>query len=266
MAHARSAAPNPSGSWTSLDGVCHIDVVHNEGYSAREYYRGEVAANYTDHRVRSAAAALKWQRESDAAQVLLDDVPKGARVLDLPCGDGRFADALERLGVEWVGADISIDMMLAGRGRHASMERAQALIQSDGEALPFRDGTFDFVLCARFANLVPLPVLQSVLTELRRVTRSFLILEVRVERDTSWASPARRARRIASRLRARLTGQQDGVERSTIARDPLRVHHEAAFRSVVRDAGWVERQRVEVVTSRWPLRPDPLYFVRLDAS
>ncbi len=252
--------------WTALDGVCHIDVVHNESYSAREYYRGEVAANYTDHRVRSAAAALKWQRESDAAQVLLDEVPKGARGLDLPCGDGRFADTLERLGVRWAGADISIDMMLAGRRRHESMARAEALIQSDGEALPFRDGTFDFVLCARFANLVPLPVLQSVLTELRRVTGGFLILEVRVERDTWWASPARRARRAASGLRSRLSGRPGDAERSTIVRDPLRVHHEAAFRSVVRDAGWLERRRVEVVTSRWPLRPDPLYFVRLDAS
>jgi SAM-dependent methyltransferase len=61
----------------------------------------------------------------------------GARILDLACGPGRHAAALERLGAQVVGFDLSRAMLRRARERtHA------ALVRGDMRALPFRDRSF----------------------------------------------------------------------------------------------------------------------------
>ena len=60
--------------------------------------------------------------------------------LDLGCGTGQYLDAIGSTGRTVVGLDFSADQLrLAAR-------RGHPLLQSDGAALPFADGTFSAVV------------------------------------------------------------------------------------------------------------------------
>ncbi|EGB03864.1 hypothetical protein AURANDRAFT_33432 [Aureococcus anophagefferens] len=69
-------------------------------------------------------------------------------VLDVGCGSGLSGAALERAGHEWVGCDVSRDMLRIASEREAAAagggDDDDDLVQHDmGLGLPFRDGTFD---------------------------------------------------------------------------------------------------------------------------
>nr|WP_320131561.1 methyltransferase domain-containing protein [uncultured Holophaga sp.] len=81
-------------------------------------------------------------KEGPALAAMLG-LPKGSRVLDLPCGWGRLQPALEELGLEVVGGDLSA-LNLA---RH-QQEHPGALVRLDLRALPFRRACADGVFCA----------------------------------------------------------------------------------------------------------------------
>jgi len=70
------------------------------------------------------------------------DLPEGAPslLLDVGCGTGLSGEVLEESGHQWVGVDISRDMLGAAREREAEGD----LLHDDmGRGLPFRQGAFD---------------------------------------------------------------------------------------------------------------------------
>lgn len=88
------------------------------------------------HRHTEAVSALE---ASNA--VKLAGTPEGGRVLDCPCGYGRHARHLARLGYQVTGADRSKLMLELADG--ASRGR---WVEADYRRLPFADGSFDTVL------------------------------------------------------------------------------------------------------------------------
>ncbi len=84
-------------------------------------------------------------------------------VLDLACGTGDFARELAAAGFRAVGADLSFGMLAASRAGGAPV------LEADGTALPFVDGTLDGVVSGfalrNFADLA------GVLAECGRVLR-----------------------------------------------------------------------------------------------
>ena len=70
-------------------------------------------------------------------------LPRGSRVLDLPCGWGRLNPALVDLGYEVIGGDLS-KMNLQRQQREFPASSACL----DLRQLPFRDGCADGVFCA----------------------------------------------------------------------------------------------------------------------
>lgn len=70
-------------------------------------------------------------------------LPRGSRVLDLPCGWGRLNPALARAGYRVVGGDLSA--MNLDRHRR---ECPAPLVRLDLRRLPFRDHSADGILCA----------------------------------------------------------------------------------------------------------------------
>jgi SAM-dependent methyltransferase len=132
-----------------------------------------------------------------------------ARVLDVGCGAGQelapfLADG-RRLGV---GIDLAPEAGRVGRELHAPGARP-AFICGAAEALPFRDGAFDVVIC-RLA--LPYTDNARALAQIARVLRpgGALILKIHHARfylrELSQAARARDARSAAHALRALAAG------------------------------------------------------------
>lgn len=76
----------------------------------------------------------------------------GDRVLDLAAGGCWCSEWLQRLNVETVSVDISLDMVRVGRAR---LPRLPSVVVGDLESLPFRDASVDKAFCLNAFHHVP---------------------------------------------------------------------------------------------------------------
>ena len=98
-------------------------------------------------------------------------IAPGMRVLDIAAGTGLAAEAA--LGVvgptgHITAADLSPAMVEKASGRFANAKNVSVAVE-DGQALSFRDGSFDAVVCSLGLMFFPDPL--RGLTEFRRVLR-----------------------------------------------------------------------------------------------
>jgi demethylmenaquinone methyltransferase/2-methoxy-6-polyprenyl-1,4-benzoquinol methylase len=91
----------------------------------------------------------RWRRHS------LREIVDGSaqRILDVACGTGDSTISIAKAaaeGSEVTGVDISEGMMalIGGKAEKAGVKEKICLQVADGEALPYKDGTFDRVTCA----------------------------------------------------------------------------------------------------------------------
>jgi ubiquinone/menaquinone biosynthesis C-methylase UbiE len=128
-------------------------------------YSDEEAVNYDANREGSA----KWTGEHVAVEGALSDLPSGSRVLDAPVGTGRFFDLYKALGLEFVGVDLSEDMLAQARSRDP---RPGLVRVDDCRTLEtVRDDSFDAVVCIRLLNLLTPADVRLTLREFARVVR-----------------------------------------------------------------------------------------------
>ena len=185
----------------------------------QEHYQDpRVVAEYDARRFSGAhqrgATRRKWRAMTRA---LGQDWPRVESVLDVPCGTGRFEPALLAAGKRVVGADLSVPMLAAAReaadlafaAARGTTDRALAgLVRADALALPFADASFDLVLSIRFLFHVPRELRPKALRELARVSRRFVVVDVRHKYCwTTWSK----------RLRARLAGRPAPSPRYSLA-------------------------------------------------
>jgi len=93
----------------------------------------------------SGRDSLFYHQRTD--QAVLDEaasLPPG-RVLDVACGSGELAARLGEAGWEAWGLEASSHML--GLGRWQGFDRQILMVRGIAEALPFREGSFDGVLC-----------------------------------------------------------------------------------------------------------------------
>lgn len=100
---------------------------------------GKTAAAYVDSPTHAAG--------EDLEQLLAVANPLAhERALDLGCGVGHTLRRVAPLVTFAVGADATLEMMLAGRARVVTATNV-AFAQTDATALPFHDAAFDLVTC-----------------------------------------------------------------------------------------------------------------------
>jgi SAM-dependent methyltransferase len=94
--------------------------------------------------------------------------PDVEAILDVGCGDGKITNDLCP-GRRVVGCDRSVEAL-------SRVTRAKVLASSD--KLPFRDRSFDLVLCSEVLEHLPEPVLLATLQELERIAHAYILISV----------------------------------------------------------------------------------------
>ena len=109
---------------------------------------------------------------------ILPDIA-GKHVLDLACGTGRWLTELWARGAQVVGLDFSVAMLRVARAKSSISDR---LVRADFLQLPFRDSTFDFVLCSFALNhILSLDVVAHELAQTMRLSGRLMISEMHPE-------------------------------------------------------------------------------------
>lgn len=150
--------------------------------TSRDSDRAEAVADEKQDRTTSLNFPLHWTSAVLAWTYLFDIAVAGEllaprpddRVLDYAAGTSWASELLTRLGVRTVSIDLSLDMMKRGRERLAADARLglrgeSTFVVARGQALPFRDESFDGVLCLN--ALHHLPSYKHALGEIFRVLK-----------------------------------------------------------------------------------------------
>src|SRR5215469_8352865 len=90
----------------------------------------------------------RWSRLTVPDLLAASEIMQGHRVLDVASGTGEAAStAIQIVGSAGfvVGADISLEMLQSARIRLD--QSSYSAVNADGQALPFKNGAFDAVVC-----------------------------------------------------------------------------------------------------------------------
>ena len=135
------------------------------------YRDTKVAARYDARRYGDLEGKLNNRAMWNALRRALASVPAHGRLLDVPCGTGRFCWHFARLGYQTVASDISLEMLSVARAaEETGIQSPPRFFQGDIFRLPFTDHRFDAVTCIRLFNLLDRPTRVAALREMARVS------------------------------------------------------------------------------------------------
>jgi len=125
-------------------------------------------AGWADSQRAAGYVRLFAAAADQAIEPLLNavDAKAGQAALDLCCGQGSVAEALETRGCKTIGADFSEAMLKLARERVSGA----TFIEADAQNLPFDDAAFDLVVSN--VGVCHIPDQPRALAEVRRVLRS----------------------------------------------------------------------------------------------
>jgi len=105
----------------------------------------------------------------------------GARILDIPCGYGRFSDIIQKCGATFIAGDISRDMVIRAAAmsfpRRLEPSESAGYLVADASQIPLADKSVDGAISIRlFQHLFDSTLRVRSLREFGRVSRRFVIL------------------------------------------------------------------------------------------
>lgn len=142
-------------------------------YDAKKRYsKQEIVDLYDYCRFRSESGRIFDTLEKDI--VLLSIPQKRGEIvaLDVGTGTGRFAILLAQYGLDVLAVDVSTPMLEKAKEKLTNLEPKEnvILMNADIYHLPFKDATFDYVVCIRVLNqLGSKQYMNDALNELCRV-------------------------------------------------------------------------------------------------
>ncbi len=144
------------------------------GAKGDSYYE-KVAANYEVRRAKQDW----WQVEQDEMKALLDTLPKGLTVVDIPFGTGRFVPFYLERGYTVYGLDASVEMLNTAKSILGDSFGKCRVTTGSAMALDFADGQFDLLVSTRFIrDIIVARDAKSALAEFARVTKRYAIIQL----------------------------------------------------------------------------------------
>lgn len=139
-------------------------------------YHGTVATGYDAKRDESP----KWKAEQYIIEGMIDGFE--GTVLDIPVGTGRFIPAYERNGLQWLGVDLSADMLHEASAKVTKPELASLMTGDVTRIGEFGEGGGpDYTIMCRLTRWLTPEQRAQALRNLQRVTRKAIIFTARVD-------------------------------------------------------------------------------------
>lgn len=146
-------------------------VISAKAKSTAKRYYGATASEYEANRIGQP----KWDGEDRAVKEFLEPYGPGTRVLDIPCGTGRFFDFYREKRFAAVGIDISKEMIAIAQAKELVPCRVGSIFDIE---LP--DNSVDVAIAIRFMNLIEASDMAIALRELQRVAKERVAFTLRV--------------------------------------------------------------------------------------
>jgi ubiquinone/menaquinone biosynthesis C-methylase UbiE len=163
---------------TGTDDVSRPIEERDYEYKKQFYQDDAVAADYDSHRFKSKRRAKRNQAKWAAIQAALETTGPVKKMLDIPCGTGRFTPYLAEQGYEMVGGDISLPMMREA-AKLGGPETLYGYVQADAENLPFPADSLDCIISIRFMHHIDPETRIRILQDMARVSRRWVIIDYR---------------------------------------------------------------------------------------
>lgn len=136
-----------------------------------------IAAHYADaYSSNNLPASFFFGRRREIISRLLEQ-NSGGTLLDAGCGPGPYAAVCSRLGFRYYGLDASSGMIAEANQKYGKSENVSFHV-GNIESLPFRDKSFDIVLCLGVLEYIDRTHVPIALAEFRRVLKPGGILIV----------------------------------------------------------------------------------------
>ncbi|WP_425083136.1 class I SAM-dependent methyltransferase [Ruegeria profundi] len=138
-------------------------------------YYGKTARNYEKRRTKQEW----WGVEQREMASLLDLLPDGLRVLDVPFGTGRFVPYYLKKSFTVQGLDASHEMLATAKDILGDDFAKCTTSTGTAMSLEFDDGAFDLVVSTRFIrDIIVASDAKKALAEFARVTRKYAIIQL----------------------------------------------------------------------------------------
>ncbi len=147
-------------------------------YHVRQLYQNKIyAAGYEKTRFKGIYGRFRNWNTQRVISKLIGFTGRKGFALDIPCGTGRLSRLILKTGYQWIGGDISLEMMAESRKRMNGFEDSFWNIRLDAEAMAFKDNSIDCIFSIRFIYHIPIEIRYRMLQEMRRITKKWLIID-----------------------------------------------------------------------------------------